>query len=64
MSRWQEIVENGLHEFRGDFDGVTLIISKLNIADAWACCLAEGKRVVGELQDVKRTVEIMMDCRD
>jgi hypothetical protein len=60
MDHWREIVENGAHEFRRDFNGVTLTISKLDISGAWACLLPDGKRIVGELQIVRETVERIM----
>ena len=63
MDHWREIVENGAHELRRDFDGVTLKISKLDIPGAWACFLPDGKRIVGELQIVRETVERIMSSR-
>jgi len=63
MDHWREIVENGAHEIRRDFDGVTLTISKLNTPGAWACFLPDGKRIVGELQIVTETVERIMSSR-
>jgi hypothetical protein len=63
MHEWQEIVENGVHEFHRDFEGVTLAITKLGVPDAWACYLPDGKRVVGELRTVRDTVERIMDKR-
>ena len=60
MDRWRETVENGVHEFRRDFDGVcgvTLTITKLDVPGAWACVLLDGKRVVGELRTVREAVE-------
>ena len=60
---WQETVENGVHEFRRDFGGVMLTITKLDIPDAWGCSLPDGKRVVGELRTVKETVEAIMGSR-
>ena len=63
MDHWREIVENGAHEFRRDFNGVTLTISKLDISGAWACLLPDGKRIVGELQIVRETVERIMSSR-
>ena len=61
IDHWRETVENGAHEFRRDFGGVTLTITKLDVPDAWACFLADGKRVVGELQTVRETVEHIMN---
>jgi hypothetical protein len=63
MDHWREIVENGAHELRRDFDGMTLTISKLDIPCAWACLLPDGKRIVGELQIVRETVERIMSSR-
>lgn len=63
MLEWQEIVENGVHEFHRDFEGVTLTITKLDFPDAWACLLPGGKRVVGELRTVRETVERIMEKR-
>ena len=66
MQHWRETVESGVHEFRRDFGGacgVTLTITKLDIPGAWACFLPDGKRVVGELHDVKETVELIMGKR-
>jgi hypothetical protein len=63
MHEWQEIVESGVHEFHRDFGGVTLTITKLDIPDAWACFLPDGKRVVGKLRTVRETVELIMDKR-
>ena len=66
MNNWRETVENGVHEFRRDFGGacgMTLTITKLDIPGAWACSLPDGSRVVGELRDVKETVELIMEKR-
>ena len=60
MHQWQEIVESGVHEFHKDFGGVTLTITKLDIPNAWACLLPDGKRVVGELRTVRETIELVM----
>jgi hypothetical protein len=61
MHQWQEIVESGVHEVRRDFGGVTLTITKLDIPDAWACSMPNGKRVVGDLRTVRATVELIMN---
>jgi hypothetical protein len=63
MDHWRETVENGAHEFCRDFGGVTLTITKLDVPGAWACCLPDGKRVIGELRIVRETVELIMDKR-
>jgi hypothetical protein len=63
MRQWQEIVESGVHKFHKDFVGVTLTITKLDIPNAWACLLPDGKRVVGEMQTVRETVELVMSRR-
>ena len=66
MPHWRETVENGVHEFRRDFGGacgMTLTITKLDIPGEWACSLPDGSRVVGELQDVKETVERITEKR-
>jgi hypothetical protein len=63
MDHWRETVENGAHEFRRDFSGVNLTIAKLDVPDAWACYLPDGKRVVGELPTVKETVERIIEER-
>jgi len=57
VDHWREIVENGAHELRRDFDGVTLTISRLDIPGAWACfqmesallanCRSSGRRSRG-----------------
>jgi hypothetical protein len=61
MDHWRETVENGAHEFRRDFGGVTLTITKLNVPGAWACYLPDGKRVAGELRTVRETVQRIME---
>ena len=63
MRQWQEIVESGVHKFHKDFVGVTLTITKLDIPNAWACLLPDGKRVVGDLRTVREMVELIMDKR-
>jgi hypothetical protein len=59
---WDETADNGVHEFRRDFNGVTLTIKKLDIAGAWACVLPDGKRVVGDLLTVREAVERIMNA--
>ena len=66
MDHWRETVENGVHEFRRDFDGVCgviLTITKLDVPGAWACVLLDGKRVVGELRTVREAVERIIKKR-
>ncbi len=60
MERWREIVENGEHKLQRDFGGVTLTIRKTGVPDAWVCEMPDGKRVIGELHTVRRTVERIM----
>ncbi len=61
MDHWHETVKNGVHELHRDFSGGTLTITKLDFLDAWACLLPDGKRVVGDLQTVRETVEHIMN---
>ena len=63
MHAWVEIIEDDKHELRRDFAGVILTINKLDIPGAWACVLPDGKRVVGDLQTVVDTVELIMSSR-
>ncbi len=63
MHAWVEIIEDGKHELRRDFEGMILTIKKLDIPGAWACVLPDGKRVVGDLQTVVDTVELIMSSR-
>jgi hypothetical protein len=63
MNHWRETVENGAHELCRDYNGVTLTIAKLDIPDAWACYLPDGKRIVGDLQIVREAVERIMNSR-
>lgn len=57
---WVEIVENGNHELRRDFNGVMLTIRKTSVPDAWSCELPDGKRIMGELRVVRRVMENLL----
>ena len=60
---WVEIVENGNHELRREFGGVTVTIRKTSIPDAWSCELPSGKHVTSELRIVRQVVEMLMSRR-
>jgi hypothetical protein len=57
---WVEIVENGSHELRREFGGVMLTIQKTSVPGAWVCELPNGKRIIGELRNVRQIVERFM----
>jgi hypothetical protein len=57
---WREVLENGQHELQRDFGGVTIVIRKHSVPDAWICQLPNGGNLIGELQDVRRAVERLM----
>ena len=54
---WVEIVENGNHELRRNFNGLMLTIRKTSVPDAWSCELPDGKRITGELGVVRRVMD-------
>jgi len=55
---WCEHIEKGQREFRRSLGGVPIVIRPHEVANAWICELPNGKRIIGELYDVQRTVEV------